>query len=70
MNDAKATGSWFGAIKSTLQECRATFKAGGFRAVFRRYGWKIFAAFLAYYLIRDSILYLLIPYLVARHFID
>lgn len=69
MNDAKKTG-WIAAIKSTLQECRATFKAGGFRGVFRRYGWKIFAAFFLYYLIRDLILYVLIPYLVARHFIN
>ena len=55
-------------IKGNFQECRQTFKEGGFRAVIRRYGWKIFAIFFSYYLVRDSILYLLIPYLVARHF--
>lgn len=55
--------------KHLLKECRQTLKEGGFKAVFRRYGWKIFAVFFVYYLIRDSILYLLIPYLLARHFL-
>lgn len=53
-----------------LKECKKTFREGGFKAVIKRYGWKIFALFFAYYLIRDSILYLLIPYLVAKHFIN
>jgi hypothetical protein len=56
-------------VTTTLQECRSTFKDGGFKAVMRRYGWKIFAAFFAYYLVRDLILYVLVPYLIARHFI-
>lgn len=57
-------------LKTFLLECRNTFKSGGFKAVARRYGWKIFAVFFVYYLIRDAILYLLIPYLIARHFIS
>jgi len=36
----------------------------------RRYGWKILAVIAAYYLVRDSILYLIIPYLVARQILD
>ncbi len=69
MTESKTSG-FFATIKSALHECRATFKAGGFRAVVRRYGWKIFAVFFIYYLIRDLLIYVLIPYLVARHFLN
>lgn len=50
-----------------LRDVRDTFKQKGFKGTIRRYGWKLFAAFFAYYLIRDSIIYLLIPYLIAKH---
>lgn len=33
---------------------------------YRKYGWKAVAAIVGYYLVRDSILYLLIPYLVYK----
>jgi len=49
-----------------IHEARATFKAQGFRGVIKRYGWKAFAFFFAYYLIRDSILYIIIPFLIAK----
>ncbi len=49
-----------------LKEYRATLKSSGFRGVFRKYGWKIFATFFAYYLIRDLLLYVLFPYLLAK----
>lgn len=48
------------------RDARQLFREQGFRAVTKRYGWKFFAAFFAYYLVRDSIIYLLIPYLLAR----
>lgn len=56
-------------MKATVRECRQTFKEGGFKGVVRRYGWKIFAVFFVYYLVRDLTLYVLIPYLVARYFL-
>ncbi len=72
--DAKIEGpakpSLWSRIKATFHECRQTFREGGFKAVFRKYGWRIFAVFFMYYLIRDSILYILIPYLIAKHFMD
>lgn len=40
---------------------------GRFRHLFRRYGFKLFIVIFAYYLIRDSLLYIVIPYLIARH---
>ena len=60
----------FTGIKTLLQECRTTFKEGGFKGIIRRYGWKTFAIFFIYYLTRDLILYVLIPYLVTKHFIS
>ena len=39
------------------------------RHLFKRYGWKMFWAIFIFYLIRDVILYVLIPYLVAREII-
>jgi hypothetical protein len=36
------------------------------RHLFKRYGWKLLVAICVYYLIRDGILYVLIPYLVAK----
>jgi hypothetical protein len=41
-----------------------------FRYLFRRYGWKMLLAVIAYYLIRDTLLYIILPYLIARQFIN
>lgn len=57
-------------LKTILLEVRGTYRAGGFKAVWRRYGWKIFAAFFVYYLIRDVTLYIIMPYLVAKHLLS
>ena len=32
----------------------------------KKLGWKFVTAFILFYLIRDTILYILIPYLIAR----
>ena len=55
-------------VPEFLAEARDTYRADGARGVIKRYGWKILALLFVYYLIRDSILYLLIPYLIARGF--
>lgn len=49
-----------------LREIKQTFKESGFKGVSKRYGWKLFAAFFVYYLVRDVILYILLPYLVYK----
>ena len=51
-----------------LQEYVAVFKEDGFKGVLRKGGWKILFYFFMFYLIRDSILYILIPYLVVKGF--
>ncbi len=49
-----------------LSEWNAIRLEGGYKLLLKRKGWKVIAAFVTYYLIRDSILYLLIPYLVVK----
>ncbi|MDZ7269083.1 MAG: hypothetical protein ONB48_15240 [candidate division KSB1 bacterium] len=41
----------------------------GVRAFVREKGWKILAAVFLFYLIRDSILYILVPVLITQGFI-
>jgi hypothetical protein len=53
-----------------LREVKQCFREGGFKGVSRRYGWKIFAAFFAYYLIRDVTLYILLPWFVANKLVQ
>ncbi len=36
------------------------------RHLVRRYGWKLVLGIVIYYLIRDSLLYIIIPYFVAK----
>lgn len=49
-----------------VREARVIFREQGAKAVVRRFGWKLFAAFFIYYLIRDSFLYILLPYLITK----
>jgi len=44
-------------------------KREGFKALLRERGWKVFAIIIGYYTVRDIILYVLIPLLVANGFI-
>ena len=41
-------------------------KAGGFRALLRQRGWRFVAGIAAYYLVRDTLIYLVLPLCVAR----
>ena len=52
--------------KEKGKEYRQVFKEQGFKGLVKKYGWKLVAAVFMYYLIRDSILYILIPYLIAK----
>ncbi len=36
------------------------------RYYFKRYGWKVGAAIFVYYLVRDTILYIILPILIAK----
>lgn len=50
------------AFLKTLRDER---RALGWRGLFRKRGWKLVAVFVAYYLVRDVVLYILIPLGVA-----
>jgi len=52
--------------KEKGKEYRQVFKEQGFKGLVKKYGWKLVVAVFMYYLIRDSILYILIPYLIAK----
>lgn len=41
-------------------------KKSGFKELLRRRGWKFFAIIVAYYTVRDTILYIILPFCVAR----
>ena len=51
------------ASVSFLKSCKNTFKEVGFRGLIKKEGWAIVALFFLFYLIRDSVLFILIPYL-------
>lgn len=38
----------------------------GFKVLIKKTGWKVVALIIVFYLIRDSIIYLLLPYLIAK----
>ena len=48
---------------ATMRQVR---REKGWKGLFRHYGWKLFAAFVAFYLVRDTILYILLPYLIFK----
>jgi hypothetical protein len=37
-----------------------------FRFLLKKYGWKLLVAVFVYYLIRDTLLYIVLPYLAAK----
>jgi|TARA_B100001964_G_scaffold28102_1_gene28416 hypothetical protein len=42
------------------------FKKDGFKGVLKEGGWKVLFYFFMFYLIRDTILYIIIPYLILK----
>ena len=46
------------------------YRKDGFRGVVKRGGWKLLFYFFIFYLIRDTILYILIPYVVGKGIFD
>jgi hypothetical protein len=45
-----------------IQEWTNIIKKEGFKSFVKQKGWKFVVAFILFYLIRDSILYIIIPY--------
>ena len=53
-----------------MQEWVALLRKEGLKAFLKEKGWKIVIAIIIFYAIRDSILYILIPYLVYTNVIE
>ncbi len=49
-----------------LSEWNQIRKEGGYKLLFKKKGWSVVFTFIAFYLIRDTILYILIPYLTIK----
>jgi hypothetical protein len=41
-------------------------KREGFKALIKKRGWKVFAVVIGYYTIRDTIVYIVLPLLIAK----
>jgi hypothetical protein len=41
-------------------------KREGFKALLKKRGWKVFAFVVGYYTVRDTIFYIVIPFLIAQ----
>lgn len=57
-------------VPQIIKDYVAIWKNEGFKSLLKKKGWKVVILIVAYYLIRDSILYILIPYLIAKGFIS
>ena len=53
-------------IPKFLRENIIYFKKNGFKKTLKKLGWKMILLIVLYYLIRDSILYIIIPYFVGK----
>ena len=53
-------------VPKKIQQLREKIKKEGFRKVLKGMGWKVIAAVIVFYLIRDTVLYIIIPILIAR----
>jgi hypothetical protein len=52
-----------------VQEWTRILREKGVKEFIRLKGWKIFAAIFVFYLVRDTLVYIVIPLLVAQGFI-
>ena len=49
-----------------LRKYTKIYKENGFKGVLKEGGWKVITYFVLFYLIRDTILYIIVPYLIVR----
>ena len=53
-------------IKGLIGTMRQVRREAGWNGLLKRYGWKLFAGFIVFYLVRDTILYILLPYVIFK----
>lgn len=44
-------------------------KKEGFKSLLKKRGWKVFAIVAGYYIVRDTVIYIIVPYLIAQNMI-
>ena len=44
------------------------YKKGGVKELLTKKGWKVIVAFFLFYFVRDSVLYIIIPWVGFKHF--
>ena len=42
-------------------------KKEGFKSLLKKKGWKVLAIIVGYYVVRDTIIYIIVPYMVAQN---
>jgi hypothetical protein len=52
-----------------IQEWTKLLREKGIKGFIREKGWKVVIAIFAYYLVRDTTLYIIIPFLITQGFI-
>jgi len=52
-----------------IQEWTALLREKGIKGFLREKGWKVLIAIFVFYLVRDTVVYILIPFLIAQGFI-
>ena len=57
-------------LKDHFIQMKLTWKEAGFKGLYRKYGWKLFLAFIMYYLIRDLLIYVYLPWYFATKIIS
>jgi hypothetical protein len=52
-----------------IQNWKATIKEKGWKGFVKQHGWKVFIGIIIFYLIRDTLIYIIIPFLVINNII-
>jgi len=57
---------WYKRLRRQGKELKRHYTSAGWRGVIKVYGWKLILVVVIVYLVRDTILYILIPLLVGQ----
>lgn len=67
MNKLASKNLIFRLYKYYIIDSILIVKKEGFKSLLKKRGWKVFAIIVGYYVVRDSIMYIIVPYLVAQN---
>ena len=66
INEKKEEKDHSFSIRFIISHYTSIFKKDGLKGVLKEGGWKVLFYFFMFYLIRDTILYIIIPYLIIK----